>query len=93
MVEYAIYRINNGGHPFISGSFDNIMSAKMEIDKLVVNFNKYGYFYYIDNDYYDNVYPLSYRRTFYCKIISRDVSNWKDYQEFSAKSNNIVFLK
>lgn len=95
MKEYGIYRRNNGGKAFMLDIYNNDISAKLRINELVSYWEEKGYQYYIDNDYYDNKYPLILNNCFYCSIKVREVSDWKNYseeKESCKNKSNIIFF-
>lgn len=95
MKEYGIYRRNNGGKPFMIDIYTDYITAKVRINELISYWEQKGYQYYIDNDYYENKYPLILNNCFYCSIKVREVSEWYNYEEHtnSIKNNsNIIFL-
>lgn len=95
MKEYGIYRRNNGGFPFMLDIYKDIISVKLRINELVSNWEEKGYQYYIDNDFYNNKYSLSFNNCFYCCIKERDVSEWTNYMENKndiKNNSNIIFL-
>ena len=95
MKEYAIYRRNNGGKPFMLDVYKDNISAKIRINELVSYWEERGYQYYIDNDYYNNKYPLILNNCFYCSIKVREVSEWCNYSEDKKdikNNSNIIFF-
>lgn len=95
MKEYGIYRRNSGGKPFMIDIYKDNNSAKIRINELVAYWEDKGYQYYIDNDYYENKYPLMLNNCFYCSIKVREVSEWLNYSEDKedVKNNSkIIFF-
>lgn len=51
---------------------------------MISGFDQRGKIYYIDNDFFDNKYPLG-LQTIYYQIQERDVTEWKKYSEDKCK--------
>lgn len=95
MKEYGIYRRNFGGKPFMIDTYKDYISAKIRINELVTYWEENGYQFFIDNDYYENKYPLMLSNCFYCSIKVREVSEWQDYSEVKENiqnNSNVIFF-
>ena len=87
--EYAIYCRVGQALPYIQtilNSMEDVMLRIVEIEK---KHNHYGQFFYIDNDFYDNKYSLSYNCTYY-KILRRPVSDWEEFTTNETYFNNVI---
>ena len=76
--QYGIYCVNGKGKPFMISFFDNALSAEWDLHQAVLQWDKYNFTYYIDNDFFKNIYSRNEAR-FYRQIKVREVSEWQQY--------------
>lgn len=81
MKEYCIFVICNGGCPYTVGSYNSFLLARQALMNMISDFDKRKTIYYIDNDFYENKYPLGLQNSRYYQIQEREVTEWKKYQE------------
>lgn len=84
--EYILYVKVGDATPYFAGlrpmkKWEEVEDTIKEIEKK--HSKRYMGFYYIDNDFYDNPYPLTASSTYY-KILRRKVNDW---ESFSTKEN------
>lgn len=83
MVEYCIRQYYANGVPYESYVSNNIEDVKKHIDILVDFYHsqpKRRKPYFVDNDYYNNIFNGFCTGTYYC-IMKREVSDWEKYSE------------
>ncbi len=92
MFEYSILIKNGNCQPYILQTYNNIESAKAALYNIVTLEEDRGRFFYVDNDFFYNKYPLGNGK--YICIKEREVSNWENYSEYKrkSKSKNICVL-
>ena len=81
MKEYCILVICKGGSPYTIGNYANISSAKQALMNMISDFDQRRKIYYIDNDFYNNKYPLGLQNSIYYQIQEREITEWKKYEE------------
>ena len=86
--EYCIYRINNGGTPFVVDYYHNPISAELRVRELVNEWERKGLHYYIDNDFFENKFSSNEKHLFYCCIKVRDVGYWGNYYSNDLNKSN-----
>lgn len=83
--EYSILCIYNGGKPFRIHIFDNLTSAKIQLYEMIQLEEERNRIYYVDNDFFNNKYPIGLQGSKYFCIQEREVSKWNKYK--IAKKN------
>lgn len=86
MKEYCIYIIRGSASPYTLGIYKNIYDAKDALNNILKLYNNRRKIFFVDNDYFENIYPNSVSGDYYC-IKERDVSEWIDYREFNINNN------
>lgn len=86
MKEYSILIICNGGCPYSLGSYPTFSSAKMALMNIISDFDYRKKIYYIDNDFFDNKYPVGLPNSRYYQIQEREVTEWKEAREYENYS-------
>lgn len=93
MKEYCIYNIWNGGTPFISFTYNSFEQAYYKLLELIELEKNRNRFYYVDNDFFENIYLPNLKN---CKIFSikeRDVGEWTKYKKENNDSiRNLIFF-
>lgn len=92
MKEYCIFVIYRGGTPYTVGSYNTFQLAQSALMNMISGFDQRGKIYYIDNDFFDNKYPLGLQSVYY-QIQERDVTEWKKYSEDKGKCKILKFHK
>ena len=80
--EYVIYcKRNYMSLPYLMPvQFSTLREVKHFISENIEKTNdRYGYTYYIDNDFYDNKYSQNLNGAYY-KVLRRKVNDWKDFR-------------
>ena len=89
--EYVIYcKRNYKSLPYlIPCQFSNLKEVKLFITQNIEKRNdRYGYTYYIDNDFYKNKYTQNLNGAYY-KVLRRKVNDWKDFKTTEIEKNVI----
>lgn len=93
MKEYCIYNIWNGGSPFISFTYTTFDEAYYKLLEIIELEKQRNRFYYVDNDFYENIYPPNMKK---CKIFSikqREVGEWIKYKkEIKYSNSNLIYF-
>lgn len=91
MKQYGIYRINNGGIPFLINKFDSLISAQLFINECVFDWDNKNMTYYIDNEFFTNKYSRS-EANFYCRIKVREITDWQELsnEKGFTNDNNVI---
>lgn len=75
--EYIIYCKKAKGTPYLMATvFNNEMQIKSFIIEIGERHQRFNQPYYIDNNFYENIHPLT-TDVFYYKILKRKVNNWQ----------------
>ena len=93
MKEYTILCIYNGGKPFFLNTFyslEDVKSKLYDIINLEIERNRA---YYVDNDFFNNVYPYNLEHCKYFCIKEREVTNWNTVSKVKQNKNNISYFK
>lgn len=91
--EYILYVKVGSACPYLAGlepmrSWREVMNTIKWIENK--HSKSYNGWYYIDNDFYDNPYPLTSNGTYY-KILRRKVNDW---EVFNTKiEDNIIHIE
>lgn len=85
MKEYCIFIKNKNGLPYILDTFSNIDDVKLQLMRMVSLEEERNRFYFVDNDFFENKYPLNGNGKYFC-LKEREVTFWQNYSE---KDNNI----
>lgn len=96
MKEYTIICIYNGGTPFELKKFSNVELAKNKIYEMIQLEEQRKRIYFVDNDFFENKYPIGLQSSKYFCIQEREVYEWKKYEkhkEISKEKNNILIFK
>lgn len=91
--EYVLYVKVGSACPYLAGlePMRNWQQVKETIKWIEKKHSKpYMDWYYIDNDFYENPYPLLATSTYY-KILRRKVNDWKDFK--TKTKNNIIDIE
>lgn len=91
--EYTLYVKVGDACPYFAGlrpmkSWREVKDTIKWIEKK--HSKSYMGWYYIDNDFYDNPYPLLATSTYY-KILRRKVNDWKDFK--TKTKDNIIDIE
>ena len=91
MKEYAIFKIVNGGCPYFNGVFSNFEQAKDSLEILISYEKEHNHTYFVDNDFFENEYPLTNVQTYFC-LKEREVEKWikitNDINILNKQKNN-----
>lgn len=100
MKEYSIYCRYSGATPYILGKIYNSKEDVIRrIYEIVASEEDRGYLYYVDNDFFENKYPLLIKNQMYLCVREREVSSWKkisnshEDKENKNTKDNIFYLK
>lgn len=92
--EYTILCIYNGGRPFFLDTFCSLEDAKTKLYDMISLEIERNRAYYVDNDFFYNVYPYNLEHCKYFCIKERKVTEWiKTSNTKEIKSNVIYFNK
>lgn len=86
MKEYCIFVICRGGKPYTLGNYNSFSLAKQALMNMISDFDRRKRIYYIDNDFWDNKYPLGLENSIYYQIQEREVTEWKKYKQIENAS-------
>ena len=94
MKEYSIYIRYGSACPYRTSSYTSFENAKQALLNMISDFDYRGKIYYIDNDFYDNKFPLNLANIIYYQIQERVVEEWEKYdQNYSYDKNKIINFK
>ncbi len=92
MKEYGIYIRHSEGKPYMLQIFNDIDLAKIMLHDMVSLEQERNRPYFVDNDFYDNIYNISTKLKYFC-IKQREVTEWEKYsEEKEIKQNNIIYF-
>lgn len=92
MKEYSIYCIYYGAKPFYLSTFNSFIEAKLKLYDIIDLEIQRNRPYYVDNDFFDNIFSPTLNNIKYFCIKERNVSSWKKTVEESKNKNNILFF-
>ena len=88
MKEYCIFVICKGGCPYTVGSYPNIAAAKQALINMISDFDKRRKVFYIDNEFWENKYPMGLQNSIYYQIeLMLILMIWKKFEEEKYHSN------
>lgn len=90
--EYTIFCIYNGGKPFFLNTFYSLEEAKIKLYDMISLENERNRAYYVDNDFFNNIYPYSLDHCKYFCIKERNVSEWEKTSVIKQNKNNIIYF-
>ena len=90
--EYTILCIYNGGKPFFLNTFYSLEDAKYKLYDMISLEKERNRAYYVDNDFFNNVYPYNLEHCKYFCIKERIVSGWEKTSETCKNKNNIIYF-
>lgn len=90
--EYTILCIYNSGCPFYLQTFYSLEDAKYKLFDMISLENERNRAYYVDNDFFENVYPANLQRLKYFCIKERDVTEWVSVVKNNTRKNNIIYF-
>ena len=90
--EYVLFIQVGSACPYLSNDLSPYRSME-QVERVIKEIEKkhsraYNGTYYIDNDFYENPYPLLPNGTYY-KFLRRKVNDW---ESFSTKEDNVIHL-
>ena len=92
MKEYSIYIRQGEGKPYILDTFTNIDLAKIKLYDMVSLEQQRNRPYFVDNDFYDNIYNISTKLKYFC-IRVREVTEWEKYsKEKESQQSNLIYF-
>ena len=95
MKEYSLICSFGNRKPFILDTFYSLDQAIAKIYEITNMDSEKNKIFYVDNDFFENKYPLSNRGRYLC-LKQREVSKWEKYysEEINSnKKNNIIEFK
>ena len=90
--EYAILCIYGRGRPFYIQPYFSLEDAKTTLYDMVNLEIERNRAYYVDNDFFENVFPNGIQNSKYFCIKERTVSNWETVSKFKQNKNNIIYF-
>ena len=90
MKEYCIYIKHGSASPFRMFPYLTYELAKQALLNMISDFEYRGKIYYIDNDFYENKFPLGLQGSTYYQIQEREVWEWKKYE---TRNTNEIYCK
>lgn len=94
MKEYCIYVRQGTSTPYRLERYSTFAEAQSALSLLVKYEEERQKPYYVDNDFFTNIYPLSISLK-YLRLEEREVSEWNKYSYLETNTeekSNIVFL-
>ena len=94
--EYTILCIYNGGAQFYLQNYKTIQEAKNKILEMVELEETRNRAYYVDNDFFENKYPLGLQRQKYFCIQEREITKWikfKENQKHATYQDNLIMFR
>lgn len=91
--EYAILCINKGGKPYYLQPYYSLEDAKTSLYNIIDLEIKRNRVYYVDNDFFENVFPANIQNSKYLCIKEREVTEWEKTITIQTKKNNIIYFK
>lgn len=79
--EFTILNIVNGGSPYYLRSFNSVDQAINAIYNIVSAYDNKRHMFYVDNDFFNNKYPLIFNNCHYIQLQEREVSEWVVYSK------------
>lgn len=92
IIEYTILCIFNGGKPFFLQTFYSLEDAKIKLYDMISLERERNRAYYVDNDFFNNIYPYNLEHCKYFCIKERKVTEWKKTFDFKKEKNNIIYF-
>lgn len=90
--EYTIYCIYNGGKPFCLQTFYSLTDAKIKLYDIIELEKERNRAYYVDNDFFTNIFPPNLQNLKYFCIKERSVTEWEKSSENFIQKNNIIYF-
>ena len=90
--EYTILCIYNGGKPFYLSTFYSLEDAKYKLFDIIALEKERNRAYYVDNDFYNNIYPYNLEHCKYFCIKERNVTEWEKTSAIKKNKNNIIYF-
>lgn len=90
--EYTILCIYNGGKPFYLSTYSSFNEAMLKLYDIIDLEKQRNRAYYVDNDFFENIFPPNLQNLKYFSIKEREVSDWVKYSENKKKKNNIIYF-
>lgn len=88
MKEYTLLLRRGQAKPYTLGTFKTLEGAKMKLNDMVDLEIKRNRAFFVDNDYYNNIYEFD-TNIFYLCILERECSSYKKVAENSSSQ---IFL-
>lgn len=79
MKEYCIYIRHGSACPFRTSTYSTFDSAKQALLIMTQDFAERNRVFYIDNEFYENKFPLGLQGCTYYQIQEREVFDWEKY--------------
>lgn len=94
MKEYCIFIRYGSACPYRTSPYTSFEKAKQALLLMVEDYEYKNKFFYIDNDFFENKFPLTVGSIYY-QIQEREVCNWEKYKKDTneIKNNNCKILK
>ena len=83
--EFTILCVYNGGKPFFLNTFYSLEDAKYKLYDIIALEKERNRAYYVDNDFFSNVYPYNLEHCKYFCIKERNVTEWEKTTEIKQK--------
>lgn len=95
MKEYCIYIRHGNACPFRTSAYSTFDSAKQALLIMTEDFIERNKIFYIDNDFYENKFPLGVQGGTYYQIQEREVQNWEKFKDIYTNEvkHNCKILK
>ena len=90
--EYTILCIYNGGKPFFLNTFYSLEDAKIKLYDMISLEIERNRAYYVDNDFFNNIYPYNLEHCKYFCIKERNVTEWEKTTLVKENKNNIIYF-
>lgn len=90
--EYTILCVYNGGKPFNLQTFYSLEDAKYKLYDMINLEIERNRAYYVDNDFFKNVYPYNLQHCKYFCIKERNVTEWEKTSLVNKNRNNIIYF-
>lgn len=90
MKEYSILCIYNGGKPFYLNTFYSLEDAKVKLYDMINLEKERNRAYYVDNDFFENIFPPNLQNCKYFCIKERKCTEWTKVSD--ERKNNIIYF-
>ena len=84
--------IYKGGKPFYIQPYYSLEDAKVSLYQMISLEKERNRAYYVDNDFFENIFPSNMQNLKYFCIKERNVTEWEKAITTKVKKNNIIYF-